>query len=426
MNFTITSPEFVPARIVNVFVAVDRFAAVEPLAGAGAHVQPQRAALLRGQHRFGFRLVRRDREAVQRLFDLQFLPRDEEAVHVGAQVADDPAVDVDQPIDDAVVGERVGDLREVHLAVAVGVLQVEVDLSSDPAAGAELDDAGVQHRVRPDGRVQLHLGNVPAGTVGVLGVADVQPVEDQERVVEPAGGELPQPARVEPELQVRRDPQVAGHLHPQRPEGSGRPRARDLLLALLGPLAVTAASFGLAAAVGVVRFPGVGRGLSDGLLDVAVVTAIFTVVLLGEEIGWRGFLLLRLRELTSGKRAAVLTGACHAVFHVPLLTLTTSYQSEGSRWIVVPMVLVTLTLAGVWYGWLRFRSGSIWSVSLSHSAFNSFMEAAAGVAIAGSAVTMAYVTTETGVATLLVTACLATYLLLRRGADFEKKPLPVR
>ena len=43
------------------------------------------------------------------------------------------------------------------------------------------------------------------------------------------------------------------------------------------------------------------------------------------------------------RSAAVLTGACHAIYHVPLLTLTTTYQYAGSRWIVVPMVIVTIT-----------------------------------------------------------------------------------
>jgi membrane protease YdiL (CAAX protease family) len=53
------------------------------------------------------------------------------------------------------------------------------------------------------------------------------------------------------------------------------------------------------------------------------------------------------------------------------------------------MVMITLTLAGVWYGWLRLWSGSIWPVSLSHSAFNHFMESVAGVAIVTSPAALA-------------------------------------
>jgi membrane protease YdiL (CAAX protease family) len=197
-------------------------------------------------------------------------------------------------------------------------------------------------------------------------------------------------------------------------------RGRGLLIALVGPAVVVAISFSVAAAFGVVRFPTLGPGFGGGVLSLAITTIIFTVVLLGEEIGWRGYLLFRLGELTSGRRAAVLTGVFHAIFHLPLLLLTTTYQSEGKRWIVVPMVMVTLTLAGVWYGWLRLWSGSIWPVSLSHSAFNNLMEGIAGAAIATSPAMMAYVTTETGVVTMIIMVLLAGYLLTRRTADFGK------
>jgi uncharacterized protein len=197
-------------------------------------------------------------------------------------------------------------------------------------------------------------------------------------------------------------------------------RGRGLLIAVVGPAVVIAVSFSVAAAFGVVRFPTPGPGFGSAVLSLAITTIIFTVVLLGEEIGWRGYLLFRVAELTSGRRAAVLTGAFHAIFHLPLLLLTTTYQSEGKRWIVVPVVMVTLTLAGVWYGWLRLWSGSIWPVSLSHSAFNNLMEGVAGPAIATSPAMMAYVTTETGVVTMIIMVLLAGYLLTRRAADFAK------
>jgi membrane protease YdiL (CAAX protease family) len=82
------------------------------------------------------------------------------------------------------------------------------------------------------------------------------------------------------------------------------------------------------------------------------------------------------------------------------------------------MVMVTLTVAGAWYGWLRLWSGSIWPVTLAHSAFNNIMEGAGAAAITASPVAMAYTTTETGVATMLVVLLLAGYLLTRRAADF--------
>jgi uncharacterized protein len=197
-------------------------------------------------------------------------------------------------------------------------------------------------------------------------------------------------------------------------------RGRGLLIAVLGPAVIVAVSFGVAAAFGVISFPGLGPGFGLAVLNLALTIVIFAVVFLGEEIGWRGYLLFRVAELTSGRRAAVITGAFHAIFHLPLLLLTTTYQGEGKRWIVVPMVMVTLTLAGVWYGWLRLWSGSIWPVSLAHSAFNNLGETVAGVVVVTSPAMMAYVTTETGVVTMIILVLVAGYLLTRRAADFAK------
>jgi uncharacterized protein len=200
--------------------------------------------------------------------------------------------------------------------------------------------------------------------------------------------------------------------------GFGPPPWKALVLAVVGPLLIVGLSFAIAVAVGVVRFNAPG-GVAGGEILARTLTAlVFAVVFLGEEIGWRGFLLFRLGELMPGRRAALVTGACQAAFHLPLLTLTTTYQSEGNRWIVVPMVMVTLTFAGVWYGWLRLWSGSIWPVTLAHSAFNNIMESAGAAAITASPVAMAYTTTETGVATMLVVLLVAGYLLTRRARDF--------
>jgi membrane protease YdiL (CAAX protease family) len=202
--------------------------------------------------------------------------------------------------------------------------------------------------------------------------------------------------------------------------GLGRLGGRGLVAAVLGPTVIIGLSFGVAAAFGVVRFSGLEGGVGADLAKLALTIAVFAVVFLGEEIGWRGYLLFRLAEVTSGRRAALLTGAFHAAFHLPLLLLTTTYQSAGSRWVVVPTVMVTLTLAGVWYGWLRLWSGSIWPVSLSHSAFNNIVETVGGAAIATSPVTMAYVTTETGLATMGIMVVVAGYLLTRRAPDFDR------
>ena len=76
---------------------------------------------------------------------------------------------------------------------------------------------------------------------------------------------------------------------------------------------------------------------------------VMMVVLVGEEIGWRGSMLPRLQQLTTKRRAALVTGFVHGCFHLPLILIATTYDSEGPRWIAAPVAVLTITAAGVFY-----------------------------------------------------------------------------
>jgi len=145
---------------------------------------------------------------------------------------------------------------------------------------------------------------------------------------------------------------------------------------------------------------------------------VFSVLFLGEKNGWRGYLLPRLATVMSGRRAAIATGAAHAAFHLPLLLLTT-YQSAGSRILVVPMVMITITAAGASYAWLRWSTGSIGTVSTMHAAVNESMQRWSAAVAATSPAALAYTTTETGYVTALLMVLLAGYLLTCRAAVFR-------
>ena len=193
--------------------------------------------------------------------------------------------------------------------------------------------------------------------------------------------------------------------------GWRRPPAAVLALALVLPALVTLASFGAARLLGIIHF---SAGLDlNASTNLVISLVLGSLMFIGEEIGWRGFLFPRLAVLLPRKQAALVTGALHGAFHLPLLLLTTVYQSAGNRLIVVPMVMITITAAGVIYAWVRDLGDSVWPVAVMHNAFNTFMETAGGLSVAGTAATLAYVTTETGVFTLLVAVGVAGALLAR-------------
>ena len=59
-----------------------------------------------------------------------------------------------------------------------------------------------------------------------------------------------------------------------------------------------------------------------------------------------------------------------ATWHFPLMLLTPFYPILGNWLIVGPIVLLTLTFAGVFYGYLRLSSKSIWPPTLAHGVIN--------------------------------------------------------
>lgn len=150
----------------------------------------------------------------------------------------------------------------------------------------------------------------------------------------------------------------------------------------------------------------------NGSLKVLIPVVGISLAGLTEEIGWRGFLLPRVETMVSKRRAALVVGFIHGLFHMPLILLTTTYDSVGSRWIVAPCVLVLVTAAGVFYAWLKNRSGSVWPVALAHGTVNTFLEGG-GLIVVVSPLALAYTAGESGIVTAASVVGLAAFLLIR-------------
>jgi hypothetical protein len=83
------------------------------------------------------------------------------------------------------------------------------------------------------------------------------------------------------------------------------------------------------------------------------------------------------------------------------------------------MVMMTITLSGVWYGWLRLRFAQYGRLACPTARSTTSAETVGGVALATSPAAMAYTTIETGLITLIIVLGLAVYLLSRRAADLN-------
>lgn len=184
-------------------------------------------------------------------------------------------------------------------------------------------------------------------------------------------------------------------------------------LALVGPLVVMFALYGLMWSTGVGQFV-----LPDGFTVPLLVTNLSTglgiafALGLGEEIGFRGYLLPRLMHLGT-TRALILSGLAHALWHFPLMLLTPIYPILGNWLIVGPIILLTLTTAGVFYGYLQLSSKSVWPSTLAHGVINISFEWLAMFTVTASPLALEYLVGERGLLTLAVTALVAGFIIYR-------------
>jgi len=194
-------------------------------------------------------------------------------------------------------------------------------------------------------------------------------------------------------------------------KGLGLNRTGVLLwpVAVAAPLAVGAAGYGIARGLGLVD-PKAVAGISAVSLLINVVVTTFLV--LGEELGWRGYLLPRIQQLTSRPGGAILTAIAHAAVHLPLIVLTSTYNHVGSRWVIGPLSMVTITGAGIFYAWLRDTGHSIWPAAIAHAVGNTALGLLTNAALSSEALPMAYLAGEGGVVTALALTAIAVTTLI--------------
>lgn len=196
--------------------------------------------------------------------------------------------------------------------------------------------------------------------------------------------------------------------------GLGHSGWRSWGLALLLPLPVLIVSYGLGWLSGVAALvaPAEEAWLPKLLIRLPLRLPIAVLLALGEEIGFRGYLLPRLLEL-GPKRASFLSGFLHGTWHLPLIFLTPFYITEGNPLVTIPLFLLLFTAAGAIYGWLRLGADSLWPATILHGAFNAFLDVFARLTVFASPLAV-YMVGESGVMTVVVTALVAFWLLQRR------------
>jgi membrane protease YdiL (CAAX protease family) len=110
--------------------------------------------------------------------------------------------------------------------------------------------------------------------------------------------------------------------------------------------------------------------LAQRFLVVATVSIVIGFVgALGEEIGWRGYLLPKLVQ--AGVRFPILVvGLIWAAWHVPFVLLT----FQDKPYAAAALYSLACVVVGVFVSWLRLASGSVWVAAMAHTSYNSFYQ----------------------------------------------------
>jgi membrane protease YdiL (CAAX protease family) len=133
---------------------------------------------------------------------------------------------------------------------------------------------------------------------------------------------------------------------------------------------------------------------------------------LGEEIGWRGFLVPELFKTTSFTATALISGVIWSCWHYPLL-IWGDYNSGTPTWFALSCFTVLVVSISFLFAWLRLKSGSLWTGALLHASHNLYIQGIFTPLTQNTGKTAWYID-EFGAALPLVALCFGIYFWTKR------------
>jgi uncharacterized protein len=134
---------------------------------------------------------------------------------------------------------------------------------------------------------------------------------------------------------------------------------------------------------------------------------------LGEEIGWRGFLVPELAKRHGFAATAIISGLIWAIWHYPILLLG-DYHPNTPVWYYLPLFTLFVPIINFVWTWMRLKSGSIWPGVILHAAHNTFIQQFFDPLTADNSKTR-YVAGEFGAVLGVVSVLMAIYFWRRRS-----------
>ncbi|MGB3366521.1 MAG: type II CAAX endopeptidase family protein [Acidaminobacteraceae bacterium] len=197
-------------------------------------------------------------------------------------------------------------------------------------------------------------------------------------------------------------------------------------LSYLIPLLYILVPYTLLAVFGVIKFDFsiITGSIYLEFIKVFIVNIILlTLLVIGEEIGWRGFLLPHLCQVTTYKKASFIVGLVWVAVHLPIFIF--SDYNEGVTPLYFRLFCFTILAfsINIVINWLRIKSGSLWTAVLLHTAHNSILQDINPLIVKSDL--SEYIISESGLA-LMISGLIVASIYWSKQGDLEKSLIDLR
>jgi membrane protease YdiL (CAAX protease family) len=157
--------------------------------------------------------------------------------------------------------------------------------------------------------------------------------------------------------------------------------------------------------------------ISSIIYFIALATIGTGIAALGEEIGWRGFLVPEMAKNLDWIRVSLFSGAIWVLWHTPLILFSDyhSYTPVWFGWLCFTVMTMGINFA---YTWFRLKSGSLWTGVLLHSGHYFIIQNMLDHLTISTGKTF-YYTTEFGIG-LAVAGIIVAIIFLKIGDPIKK------
>jgi membrane protease YdiL (CAAX protease family) len=134
---------------------------------------------------------------------------------------------------------------------------------------------------------------------------------------------------------------------------------------------------------------------------------------LGEEIGWRGFLVPELAKVTTFTGVGLMSGLMWSAYHFPVLIFA-DYNAGTPVWFGLTCFTLGVVAESFIFAWLTLRSGSLWPAALLHGSHNLWIQSILTPLTRDTGPTE-YIIDEFGVGLVITTVIGALIVWSKRG-----------